>query len=73
MTKNNWQPIETAPRDGTRILAWIPCDDEKHEIMWMDVSINGWDRWHYAGGWIPAFCQQPTHWQPLPGPPKEGE
>ena len=57
-----WQPIETAPRDGTRILA---CGGETVEVIfwangWFNQSaeISTWQTW------------PPTHWQPLPEPYK---
>jgi hypothetical protein len=56
-----WQPIETAPRDGTTVLAW--CDEWKHaRTAWAYES----DQWQAA----PPSIFQPTHWMPLPAPPE---
>lgn len=65
----NWQPIETAPKDGTRVLGWdgesgwYSCEFEKLEGAWVAVpfSISGWDPHHVS----------PTHWMPLPEPPDD--
>ncbi len=56
----DWQPIETAPRDGTRVLVWA------HDRAWTaDRCSEGVpDFWDSDGTFI-----QPTHWQPLPAPP----
>lgn len=51
----DWQPIETAPRDGRRVLlGWIvnPPTVEHTEI-------SGWKRDHWIGDFTP------THWRPL--------
>lgn len=61
---SNWQPIETAPKDGTEVLIWV----ELHGFMRRAVS-------HYAGQYadwvIPGIAGlNPTHWMPLPEPPK---
>lgn len=68
-----WQPIESAPRDGTRILAgrkgwvsvvaWNP-DFHAHSKskavgVWMDDD----------GDFGPDAHDWPTHWMPLPAPP----
>lgn len=53
-----WQPIETAPRDGTWVLAW--CGTSCEQITWTDE-----DRWGTGEGWV-----RPTHWQPLPAAPE---
>ncbi len=66
-----WQPIETAPKDGTNILAYIPYGGgfimqtywriEKLEHNNRDISI---EYWFCDGGEI---C--PSHWMPLLPPP----
>lgn len=67
-----WQPIETAPRDGTQFLGWSKlhgvqsCLIQKEQAHYKRVEAV------YGGPqkrtW---FC--PTHWRPLPNGPKETE
>lgn len=62
-----WQPIDTAPRDGTIILArqggYYPCYVLWHDGNWKAVSYQA--------------TQVPTHWLPPPNgprvPPVDGE
>lgn len=68
LRSNAWQPIETAPRDGTEILIFIPdCDQAVASYQYGDdEDMAGWwgdGGFHYA---------DPTHWQPLPAPPSDG-
>lgn len=60
---SEWQPIETAPRDGAFILVWGPGYTSPVIRMWHDAS---WDDGDFFSG-IPA--DEYTHWQPLPDPP----
>ncbi len=57
-----WQPIETAPQDGTRILVFTVHGDieisEWYTICIFDPPTEGWN------------SNEPTHWMPLPEPPK---
>lgn len=65
-----WQPIETAPKDGTEIIVFMP--DAYNQIEIVAFSSDG------ASGeaWCSARCVDgleagiPTHWMPLPSPPK---
>ena len=59
-----WQPIETAPKDGTPVLAWLvnPSGDEYITVIKANRS-GGWD-------WRSIYFE-PTHWMPLPEPPKD--
>jgi len=55
-----WQPISSAPKDGTQIWTW---DEERgsNPSMWLD-----------SGVWVVTYDDaliQPTHWMPLPGAP----
>lgn len=69
---SEWQPIETAPKDGTAILLWGYADgifigwwfDTKtYEFGVLKRASEGW-----SGGWKMALgsAPKPTHWQPLP-------
>ena len=59
-----WQPIKTAPKDGTWILAW--SDGDYDVVQWIDDSfaVDGYFS-PAAGGSI-----DPEYWMPLPNPPK---
>ena len=69
-----WQPIKTAPRDGTPVLIWSP-DASAHGISLAqfiefegDPDDGGWqDFWSDTSVIIDA---EPTHWMPLPEPPE---
>ena len=56
-----WQPIETAPKDGTDILVYHP----EHREQFVCYFLGG--LWHYSLD--TALGSNPTHWQPLPTPP----
>lgn len=59
-----WQPIETAPKDGTFILVAVPGDVKTH------IMLVWWvDGWCFDMTKTP-ITGTPTHWQPLPKPPK---
>jgi hypothetical protein len=55
-----WQPIETAPRDGTKFLCWVPRGPYE------GISINRWKEGYW---WCTSRANPPTHWMPLPEPP----
>jgi hypothetical protein len=67
---NDWQPIETAPRDQP-ILAWVPDEVHMKPIGYAVVyRING--QWVREGDDYDLVVE-PTHWQPLPPLPRERE
>lgn len=66
MTATAWQPIATAPRDGTRVLLWR-ADYEVMETGF-HFQTDEEDCWRFWGG---ARLYAPTHWQPLPPPPAQ--
>ena len=59
-----WQPIETAPKDGTRVLLFFPGFVIP---VWVGDWHEGW-RPEY-GVRTPPIEDDPTHWMPLPAPP----
>ncbi len=66
-----WQPISTAPRDGTWFLGFWPVHTFEDQ-----VKVTAWSPWG-PGYDEPRFqdngdcCDwtQPTHWMPHPGAP----
>lgn len=68
MTDTGWQPIETAPKDGTEVLTFGPLKDGSGFYYECQAYYHkgAWPRWPVE--WM-ANCLTPTHWQPLPSPP----
>lgn len=70
---DNWQPIETAPRDGK--------DGAESVLLWTKYGIMYCGRWRDGLTGEPQPHEQawrcdssgrfasPTHWMPLPAPP----
>ena len=63
--EQNWQPIDTAPKDGTRILAVEGCD--VYAVEWVDGE--GWVYGCVATDWNYYLTIYATCWKPLPEPP----
>jgi hypothetical protein len=70
-----WQPIETAPRDGTDFIAYNeftgPYITAAKSIFPIAAPPDGTIRFpmHYWHGQKGTWFPEPTHWQPLPSPP----
>ena len=71
-----WQPIETAPRDGTEVdLFGFPMVESTKRVRIVDCHFHcgEWLRWgdwtDIEGSW--DVIANPTHWQPLPTPPEQ--
>jgi hypothetical protein len=62
-----WQPIETAPVDNSPVLLW---DRERYVVgrHAAHYTLNAWVVGYDEGGAI--LADNPTHWHPLPDPPK---
>lgn len=78
-TATEWQPIETAPKDGTDIIVMYMHIDTQivHNAFWNDYEDAeeheiGW--WSYDHSEVSRIklddWMTPTHWMPLPTPPK---
>jgi len=66
-----WQPIETAPKDGTEILAYYG-QEGRGQILILAWDENWWGPGN--GDWVlngEKDYATPTHWMPLPAPPIE--
>lgn len=76
--ENKWLPIKSAPRDGSKMLVYVPTESRT-------IRIASWDDERYATDPKPFFTygswkgkrserkHQPTHWMPLPTPPSEND
>lgn len=61
-----WQPIETAPHDGTPVLVYVPVNRPTRRIL--AASLHDSREWYILSGSV--VLGQPTHWMPLPAPPE---
>ncbi len=77
---SEWMPIETAPRDGTRVIVFSPYGVHSRAGYQGDCRCQHVceSYWHQPGNpqvegfWTSPMGQarfRPTHWQPLPAPP----
>lgn len=75
---SGWQPIETAPRDGTRVLGRSTrvCRYTgkliytKRRTFWGKTSHVPLYGWNWGRDVEDLDLWQPTHWRPLPEPPE---
>ncbi len=68
---SEWQPIETAPKDGTDVLiGWFELPGQKSMtiVFWHSFRKAWCNTWTLFSA---NAVSQPTHWMPLPEPPQE--
>jgi hypothetical protein len=69
--EREWQPIETAPKDGTKVDLWVIFKEAGPrrfpDAHWND-KLGGWQLGEYNAL---DYMTPPTitHWKPLPAPP----
>lgn len=68
-----WQPIETAPKDGTLVDLWAgeriaDCAWNVPSNCWAERSVSS-----FSGRPYWAVVNNPTHWMPLPAAPTNPE
>lgn len=81
---DGWMPIETAPKDGTRVMLWMePMNDARFKptdgphavfgtwVVWSDAMKREGVRDGWS--WYGSPLHWPTHWRPLPAPPAAQE
>lgn len=69
-----WRDIATAPKDGTKFLAFMEQnpDISPQIIFWSDIAktwLIAWDDMNIEKEWN----DKPVYWMPLPSPPPEIE
>ncbi len=60
-----WQPIATAPKDGTPILVLCAAEDEPAVVEWEPFS----GAWRHAPAYIDGALLLPRVWMPIPVAP----
>lgn len=70
--QDGWRPIETAPKDGTRLLFCYASPKMNADAL--PVLSGHWSR--LSDCWFSTITDDkinPTHWQPLPSAPVKQE
>ncbi len=65
-----WQPISTAPRDGSPIMAYCPKERRRKTRLVRSAAATLWQI-VLRDGQTGRFCH-PTHWRPVPSPLDDG-
>lgn len=72
-----WEPIETAPRDGTKVDLWMRIDASLMSMGWSD-EFRLPEAWFEGGRWFhhresgvksELEIRYITHWMPMPDSP----
>jgi hypothetical protein len=64
---SEWRTIDSAPKDGTPILYGFYWQGR---FGWIVSGSYANGQHQHDADHPNAFPEQPTHWQPLPDPPK---
>ena len=69
-----WQPIETAPKDGSWVIVVFPYSPPMVSLATYKPQFRRGGRGGQSAGWRSYHERlseiSPTHWMPLPEPPK---
>jgi hypothetical protein len=77
---DTWQPIETAPKDGTEILIYDTQAKEIWKVFWgwsnnkdftTQEYYRTWELSHPRSKQTEEYWGTPTHWMPLPNNPTD--
>lgn len=75
---NTWQPISTAPKDGTELLLFVKNRAGLPGCLVAHYQPGGHciqdhpeiaEGWYFFSGRQFDLATQPTHWMPLPSDP----
>lgn len=84
----DWQPIETAPKDGTPVLLFAGASIQHDSAPKPFFHVSRWvnetrERWEPKSEWELVRViedashweswELPSHWMPLPAPPQEDQ
>jgi hypothetical protein len=73
---SQWQPIETAPKDGTNIMVYCPrlgvcCPATWNDDKYAKKRRPYWTHWGQSIWGVSLVREdQPTRWMPMPQPPE---
>lgn len=63
-----WQPIETAPKDGSDVLLfYAEVYGQTHQVIIGHWNPRGFWVWQHRA--VRGYSYEPTHWMPLPPAP----
>lgn len=73
---NEWQPIETVPKDDRTMLVVRAFNVKNRFTGGVEYTSDPWCVWVDVKGSEIVFCRwphrfPPTHWMPLPPPPEK--
>lgn len=74
----DWQPIKKAPKDRSIIIGWfrpaghgLLSTEWNTRCAWWDKEEKAWTDWAVESfSYEEVQHYNPTHWMPLPEPPK---
>lgn len=67
----SWQPIDTIPKGAyERVLIYVPSPHFPSGRVYLTWTYDGKKFYDDSEDWL-LMGEAPTHWMPLPEPPKE--
>lgn len=67
--KNGWLPIESAPKDGRKIMIWLGGDRQEAVIAFYRLNSIYGETWDFEDGHTVSLDDDVRWWQPaLKGP-----
>lgn len=72
IVSGGWQPIETAPKDGTPVLCGFVGQRLNAKVIFWDDEAEWWCVDDNKLGPHVLRGPAPTHWMPIPPPPEAG-